>query len=135
MNEQLTNQMEETMSKLLKKVNYLDPGTKEYAECMRIICSFAEVMNTSEKDNLDYWDRTQRLELEKEKLEKTMKMEREKIKESRFRGWLDFAKGVTIAITGYFAYDWFQKRVIDFEEHGRITSTAGRELHLPKFFK
>ena len=37
--------------------------------------------------------------------------------------------GVTI-----WHYNQAQKRVFDFEEHGRITSSAGRELHLPKIW-
>lgn len=40
-----------------------------------------------------------------------------------------------ITIGGYIAYDKFQKRVLKFEETGRIVSTAGRELHLPRFMK
>ena len=31
-------------------------------------------------------------------------------------------------------YNYAQLKVFEFEEHGRITSVPGRELHLPKIF-
>lgn len=43
--------------------------------------------------------------------------------------------GVGTTILGYFAYGYFQHKVLKFEEYGRIVSTAGRDLKLPRFMK
>lgn len=48
---------------------------------------------------------------------------------------LEWAKVLVPVIIPIIAYDIFQRRVLKFEEDGSICSSAGRQLHLPKFFK
>ena len=48
---------------------------------------------------------------------------------------LEWAKVIIPVVVPIFAYDIFQKRVLKFEEDGSICSSAGRQLHLPRFFK
>lgn len=48
---------------------------------------------------------------------------------------LELGKVIVPTLITIGAYNTFQKRVIKFEETGRLVSTASRELHLPKFGK
>lgn len=48
---------------------------------------------------------------------------------------VEIAKIVVPVTVPLLAYNVFQKRVIKFEETGRLVSFAARDLHLPKIFK
>lgn len=41
---------------------------------------------------------------------------------------------LTSGLISIIAYNYFQNKVIKFEETGRLTTFAAKELHLPKFF-
>lgn len=64
-----------------------------------------------------------------------MEVEKLKKKESFSRMMIESAKIIVPTLVPIIAYNIFQKRVMKYEETGRIVSTAGRELHLPKFMK
>lgn len=74
-------------------------------------------------------------ETERERNEMTLKLEQEKQKLTWKRIAFEFGKIVVPIIGGAIVYSKAQNKVLKFEETGRITSTAGRELHLPKIFK
>lgn len=75
-----------------------------------------------------------KIEVELQRLQTMIDVEKERNLITPARAVLDMAKIIVPACLTICAYSGFQKRVIDFEENGRITSTAGRELHLPKFW-
>lgn len=64
-----------------------------------------------------------------------MELEGQKLKPSWKKMLIEALKIVGPTIITMIGYDVFQRRVLYFEEHGRIASTAGRELHLPNFMK
>lgn len=75
------------------------------------------------------------LKVEKLRQANALEMERTKRKEAASRIAVEWAKVIIPTVVPIVAYNIFQKRVMKFEETGRICSTAGRELHLPKFHK
>lgn len=94
-----------------------------------------ELLITADKNNMDYCDKQDRLKVEKEKNDDMTEMERNKQKLTWGKVGLELCKVLLPTCVSIAAYDVFQKRILKFEETGRIVSTAGRELHLPKFFK
>lgn len=64
-----------------------------------------------------------------------MEVERLRRKKSGAEIALEIGKIVVPVAVPIIAYNVFQKRMLKFEEVGHISSTAGRELHLPRFFK
>lgn len=95
----------------------------------------AEKIIAEEHEQYEYWDKEDKRQLEREKLEANSKVEQEKLGVTWQRAVLEIAKVVVPTVISIGAYGVFQSRVLEFEENGRITSTAGRELHLPKFMK
>ncbi len=95
------------------------------------------------KEELDL--ERERLEYDREKVAEAQTIDRERItvehEKNEMPTWkiaLEVAKLAIPVVSGVMsivAYDKFQKRMFDFEENGHICSTAGRELHLPKFWK
>lgn len=73
--------------------------------------------------------------VEQERNEANMKLEKERQKVNWQRAALEIGKVVTPAIISGIIYFRAQRNVLEFEETGRITSTAGRGLGLPKIFK
>jgi hypothetical protein len=72
--------------------------------------------------------------IEESRNEAGIRLEQEKQKITWKRVAFELGKLVIPLGISIVHYNMAQKKVFDFEEHGRITSTAGRELHLPKIF-
>lgn len=119
----------------LKNVENLDLESKEGKESLAKANTMLELLIAADKDNADYYDKQERREIEKQKNEAQITVERDKQKLTWNRIGFEMAKVVVPTLMSIFAYDIFQKRILKFEETGRITSTAGRELHLPRFLK
>lgn len=113
--------------------------SKRTIESMKIEAAASENAKNREHDEImDYKKNTYDCAARLEQYSHNKEIEEMKRKKSKTEIALDVAKIAVPAIMtiwGYREYDKFQKRVLKFEETGRIVSTAGRELHLPKFMK
>lgn len=67
--------------------------------------------------------------------ETSLQVEAEKQKLNWWKVALEMGKVIVPAVISGFVYFRAQRNVLEFEENGRITSTAGRGLGLPKIFK
>lgn len=92
-------------------------------------------LNEADKNSADYQDEEEKLKIEKEKIEKANQIEEEKLKVSWQRAALEIGKVTVPTLLSLFAYGKYQKRVMKYEETGKVCSTAGRELHLPNPFR
>ena len=93
-----------------------------------------EVRHNQEMESLEKDKQADHRRIEEDKNRANLELEKEKQKVTWQRVAFEIGKiAVPLALT-IIHYNGAQKRVFDFEEHGRITSTAGRELHLPKIF-
>lgn len=132
-------------------------GTEEYEEYDKKLEQVIKEMQTYHKNDLDAdikYDEHRiseennqaQLDLEREKLEEHARVERERnettllVEHGKQRlTWpriaFEIAKLVVPALVSGGIYFKAQRRVLEFEENGRISSTAGRELHLPKLPK
>lgn len=126
-------QLEEAVQTSLKTIRF--DGSKEDSGRVEQVAQLANLLLAADRDDLEYRDKCERRDLEKEKNETTLKIEREKQRITVGRVIFEMAKaviplGITIA-----SYDIWQKRMIKFEETGRFTAAVSREWHLPKIWK
>lgn len=134
MTDETYNLLEGAVQAQLRNVATLDVGSKDGEYALTKSLRLVELLITADKDISDYYDKEARREIEKEKNKAMESVERDKQKLTWGRVGLELAKGVLPLVVSFAGYNVFQKRVLKFEETGRITSTAGRELHLPKLF-
>lgn len=127
--------LEEAAQVQLKAVKSMDVDTKEGKEALTKSIHLVELLITTDKDNADYYDKQERRRIEEERNKAANETERKKQELTWGRVGLEMAKVVVPLAVSFVGYNVFQKRVLRFEETGRITSTAGRELHLPKFLR
>lgn len=127
--------LENAVQAQLIAVGDLNLESKEAKETLTKAVSLTELLITADKDSYDYHDKEERRRIEEKKNDASAEVEREKAKLTWGRVGLELGKVIAPILVSFAGYNVFQKRILKFEETGRITSTAGRELHLPKFFK
>lgn len=135
MTEETYGMLERAVQAQLEKVETLDAGSKEGKEALAKSLHLVELLIATDKDNADYYDKQERRRIEEDRNKAMNETERDKQKLTWGRVGLEMAKVVVPLVVSFAGYNVFQKRVMKFEETGRISSTAGRELHLPKFMK
>ena len=135
MTETTYNLLEEAAQVQLEAVKSMDATTKEGNEALAKSIRLVELLITTDKDNADYYDKQERRRIEEERNKAMDATERKKQELTWGRVGLEMAKVVVPLVVSFAGYNVFQKRILKFEETGRLTSTAGRELHLPKFMK
>ncbi len=124
------NLLEEAVQNQLRQLSDFDTTSKEGKEALTKSCNLVELLLTTDRDNAEYYDKEERREIEKMKNE----TERDKQKLNGGRVALEMAKIIIPSLITMIGYNVFQKRVMKFEETGRVSSTAGREMHIPKFW-
>lgn len=110
-----------------------DPATRK--EALSVLEVLLKAQNDADKNSTEYQDKEARIELEKEKAKEAAKLEREKLKIPWQRAALEIGKVTLPTVISLIAYGGYQRRVMKYEENGKVCSTAGRELHLPNPFK
>ncbi len=137
MTEETHKLIEDATQLLLNGVGAFDLGTKQSgdADAASNAIKMAELLIAADKNIDDYYDKVERREIERLKAKEMAEIERNKQKITWGRAALELAKVIAPVIVSMIGYNEFQKRLLKFEETGRVTSTAGRDLHLPKFMK
>lgn len=108
-----------------------DKKSKKFDEAMKLI----DKMNETDKVSFEFSDKEERRRIEEKRNDQAAETEAEKARLSWKKVAFEMAKVMLPAIGGWIAYDKFQTRVMKFEETGRVCSTAGREMHLPRITK
>ena len=127
--------LEEAAQVQLKQVTKINPETKEGEEHLAKSIRLVELLINTDRDNYEYYDKDERRRIEEERNKAMNETERDKQKLTWGGVGLEMAKLVVPLLVSFAGYNVFQKRILKFEETGRLTSTASRELHLPKFMK
>lgn len=87
-----------------------------------------------EKEGAEAWDKQERRRIEEEKAQMMANVETSKQEIKPKRAAFEIAKVLAPVIASGILYGIYQRRMIDFEENGRITTSVGRDLHLPNIF-
>lgn len=127
--------LEEAVQTQLSRIETLDIESKEGRDALTKSIQLAELLITTDRDDAESHDKQERRRIEEERNKAMNEVEREKQKITLSKAGLEMAKVVVPLMISFVAYNVFQKRVMKFEETGRVTSTAGKELHLPRFMK
>ncbi len=127
--------LENEVQRQLCNLNNIDVKTKEGCVAVENTNRMLELLIQSDKDYSDSFDKQERRKIEEKKNADMIEVERSKQKITWGRAALEIGKVVAPLAISLIGYDIFQKRVIKFEETGRLVSSAWRELHLPKFMK
>lgn len=133
MNEETRILMEEKLVKLLNLVEKCDDDQR--VKVINDIRLLSTALNDSLSTDIEAFDRQEKRRIDEEKNASMAKIERAKAGFDIKKATFELVKVIIPTVISIAAYDIFQKRVLYFEENGRVSSTAGRELHLPKFFK
>jgi hypothetical protein len=156
MDEKLYNELIAECDRLTEAINQMETGSDEWKQVYGRKLDVLEKMQEYNKVDAEYYDKMENRriteehnskmveieiekmrehkEIERERNAATIQAEEEKQKLSWKRVIFEMAKLVVPVGISSAIYLHAQNKVFDFEEHGRITSTAGRELHLPKIF-
>lgn len=135
MTEQTTSLLESVISENLEMLKETDHDNENRRKITAETCELLDRLTEAEGKQMEFWDKEDRRELEREKNESMVQIEQEKNVISKPKMILEIARIVVPVVVPMIAYGIYQKRLLEFEETGRVNSTAGRELHLPKFFK
>lgn len=127
--------IEEKIADGLVDLDKYEIGSKERSSVKSEVCELIDKLVAIEHNDDERTDREEKREIDREKNEAQINLEYAKSEIGWKRMALEIGKVVVPVVVPMIAYDVFQKRLMKFEETGRISSTAGRELHLPKFFK
>lgn len=125
--------MEEKLVYLLEMVDKLQG--EERSETVADIKVLSAALNESLQIEDEAFDRQEKRRMDEDKNRSMASIEAQKLQFNWKSAATDIFKAALTTYMSIKAYSFFQKRVFDFEENGRLTSTASRELHLPKFWK
>lgn len=126
--------MEEQIVRKLELTEEMAEDSKERAVLFKESMQLLEKLTAEERDQMEFEDKAARRRIDENRNIEMADIEVEKLNVNWKRMALEMSKIAIPVIVPLFAYDIFQRRVMKFEETGRITSTAGREMHLPKIF-
>lgn len=132
MSEELKKLVEDCAVTFLKNAQY-EGDSQKRGDLLADAGKLLDRLSDDKKLDIEAEDKECQRILEEMKNNDQTEIEREKLKISWKKMLPEMIKIFGPALLSFMAYDVFQKRVLYFEEHGRISSTAGRELHLPKF--
>lgn len=124
--------LEDRLKQSIELTKTVKLGTGEREALDNEISKISSCLLDYNRQQLEYYDKEERRRIEEKKNDEMTKVERNKQKIGWERWAFEFLKlGITIG-TGMYSFFKGQSNMLNFEEHGRITTTAGRELHLPK---
>lgn len=135
----MTNETYEMLEKAtqveLERISLYDTESKEQKETLLKAVHLVELLLTADKDFDERLDKEERRRIEEERNKVMASIEQKKQELTWGRVLFETAKLVIPLGVSFVGYNVFQKRLLKFEETGRVVSTAGRELHLPRFMK
>lgn len=139
MEESVREQLREALDQRFKRLGQTKPGSEEEETLVKEIQSLVSALDRLNQTDFDYYDKQERREIDREKNKSLNDLEKEKAKFDWKRAGFEVVKIVVPGMIGGGFYLLAQKRVLKFEEVGRIVSSAGHDLHLPnslfKFWK
>lgn len=127
--------LETEVQRQLELIESVPKGSKEQAVITEDLTKLVGCIDRLNQTEYEFYDRQERREIDRKKNESMLELENKKSEIGFARAAFELAKVIIPPVITLVAYDRFQKRIIKFEETGRLVSTAARELHLPKFLR
>lgn len=127
--------LEDSLELRIKEIETLTPGSKERQAAVQDVRALVSALNETDSTMAEWTDKQEKRRIDEEKNQSMAEIEKAKSDLTWKKILVELGKILIPSCISVWAYDKFQKRLLGFEETGRVNSTAGRELHLPKFFK
>lgn len=107
------------------------------SEVMRELEILLEKRGNIDRTNLEYYDKEERRRIEEQRNEATKEIEEKKQGVNWQRAAFELAKVTIPTVIGAILYSKESNKMYEFEETGRVNSTAGRRHSnvLPRFLK
>lgn len=138
MSEEVMEMIDARVKELLEEAEKYEAKSDMRRAIMQEVYKLLELYHNATELNFDFFDKEKRREIDEKRNETMAHVEEEKNKVPVVRVVLETGKIVVpLATSVLMLYGYFkaQNKVLDFEEHGSITSSAGRQLGLPRVFK
>lgn len=137
----VVDQLEEALlqkyERLKQIIEQSEFGSEEHKAAERELNCLIDQMQTFHNTNCEYFAKDEDRKIKKEYNDDMAELEDQRIQQQKLtwkRVAFEIGKVVVPIIGSAVVYFKAQRNILKFEETGRITSTAGRELHLPKLF-
>lgn len=125
------NQVIQTRIQDLKSTENLEVRSTILSE----IDVLSKILIESDKQVSEDFDKQERRRIDEKIKEATVNAELKKQELTWGKVGIEAMKALAPLSVSLLGYNVFQKRILRFEETGRLTSSASRELHLPNFLK
>lgn len=137
MNKEMYEKMERLVNNKLDRLSKFggDMGEVEKNNLMNDVYSLTGMISEYRKDEYERLDKEERRRIDEENKKMTSDIEIMKQELTWKKVGMEALKTFGPLLVSLTGYNMFQKRILKFEETGRLTSTASRELHLPSFLK
>lgn len=133
--EELREKLLEEIDRHLEMIRGLGDGSKEQAIAVEDLTKLVSQVNQLQSTEWEFYDKQERRELDKAKNETLAELEKQKSQITWQRVAFEIGGKVVLpAALTLGGYNLFQKRILKFEETGRLTTLASKELHLPKIW-
>lgn len=116
------------------ELNHVKEGSEEESRIIKNIGELSDKLNKFNATDIEADDKFERREIEKQKNDRIADLEEQKSKLDIKRAGFEMLKLIVPGIIGGAFYLEAQKRILRFEETGRLTTSAARDLHLPNLF-
>ena len=131
----LREKLLEEIDRHLMMIPSLEDGSKEQAIAVEDLTKLVNQINQLQATEWEYFDKQERRDLDKAKNEAMLEIEKKKSDITWQRVLFEIGGKVVLpAALTLVGYNVFQKRILKFEETGRLVTSASRELHLPKIW-
>lgn len=139
MEDELKERLRSALAIKFEDLDRAKPGSEDEETLVKEIQSLVDALNKLNQTEMDAFDKQERRDIERDKNKAQSDLEHEKAAFDWKRAGFEVVKIVLPGAIGGGFYLLAQKRVLKFEEVGRIMSSAGHDLHLPnslfKFWK
>lgn len=108
---------------------------EEQERALKVVELLSKQMEAHERAAMEYYDKEERRRIEEDKNRTNAELESKKSELTWKRVLFELTKVLLPTGLSIAAYEVFQKRLLKFEETGRLTSNASKGLNLPRFWK
>ena len=118
----------------LQRISNFDDDQANRSKVVQDVTKLIEKLTEAESSNEKFVDNAERRDIDRKRNESTVALERQKQNLDWKRMSLEILKVAVPVIVPLFVWRKSFKEMVTFEETGRFTSSASRELHLPRIF-
>lgn len=127
MEENLKESLRSQIEKDLDLLGQHKSGSEEHERLTKEICALTKSLDDLNRSELDAFDKQERREADSKKNQQLYELEVQKQKVDWKRWGLDVLKVAITGGIGWIFYTYNQRKLLEYEETGRVNSDTGRQ--------